>query len=178
MLEAIKAGKDPRKPRAKHMTTPVSPVWVSGLRDLVRDPNSAKYAFETQLVTADMSILTLEGALPAAHLYEGDMVITSHGALPLLRLRAVHIPQEIRLGHAPCYSLGPDQHHPCDLFPSQMVKQPSCEMVFARDLIGKGKIGYRSVPQARLFALHFAMDVAVYTQGLGLRAAKPVTEPV
>lgn len=160
------------------MTTPVSPIRVSGLRDRARDPNSTKHALETQLVTADMLILTLDGALPAAHLYEGDMVITSHGALPLLRLRAVHIPQAIRLVHAPCYSFGPDQHQPCDLFPSQMIKGPSGDTIFARDLIGQDKIGYRNVPQARLFALHFALDVSIYTQGLTLRAAKPVIAPV
>ena len=54
--------------RAKQMTIPVSPALLMGLRDLVQSPIDAKPALETQLIMADLPILTLEGALPAEHL--------------------------------------------------------------------------------------------------------------
>ena len=91
------------------MTISVSPALVMGFRDLVQRPNDAKPALETQLIMADLPILTLEGALPAEHLYLGDRVITSIGALPLQALMPVHIAQPLRVVHLDAYALGSDQ---------------------------------------------------------------------
>ena len=104
------------------MTIPVSPALLMGLRDLVQSPIDAMPALETQLIMADLPILTLEGALPAEHLYVGDRVITNIGALPLQALMPVHIAQPLRLVHLEAYALGSDQTQHCDLFPSQLLK--------------------------------------------------------
>ncbi|MBF9040654.1 hypothetical protein LSUCC0387_07080 [Rhodobacterales bacterium LSUCC0387] len=118
------------------MTIPVSPALLMGLRDLVQSPIDTKPALETQLIMAGLPILTLEGALPAEHLYVGDRVITSIGALPLQTLMPVHIAQPLRVVHLGAYALGSDQTQPCDLFPSQWIKTRQGDMAFARDLIG------------------------------------------
>jgi len=158
------------------MTIPVSPALLMGLRDLVQSPIDAKPALETQLIMADLPILTLEGALPAEHLYVGDRVITSIGALPLQELMPVHISQPLRVVHLEAYALGSDQTQPCDLFPSQLLKTRQGDMAFARDLIGQTGVKYRNLPQARLLALHFTCDVQIFANGLILQAARSVDQ--
>ena len=154
------------------MTIPVSPALLTGLRNLVQSPIDANPALETQLIMADLPILTLEGALPAEHLYVGDRVITSIGSLPLQALMPVHIAQPLRLVHLEAYALGSDQTQPCDLFPSQLLKTRHGDMAFARDLIGQTGVKYRNLPQARLLALHFTRDVQIFANGLILQAAR------
>jgi hypothetical protein len=134
--------------RAKHMTIPVSPALLMGLRDLVQSPNDAKPALETQLIMADLPILTLEGALPAEHLYVGDRVITSIGALPLQALMPVHIAQPLRVVHLEAYAFGSDQAQPCDLFPSKLLKTRQGDLAFARDFIGQRGVRYRNLPRS------------------------------
>ena len=158
------------------MTIPVSPALLMGLRDLVQSPNDAKPALETQLIIADLPILTIEGALPAEHLDVGDRVITSIGALPLQALMPVHIAQPLRVVHLEAYALGSDQTQPCDLFPSQLLKTRLGDMAVARDFIGQRGVKYRDLPQARLLALQFTRDVQIFANGLILQAARSVDQ--
>jgi len=160
------------------MTIPVSPALLMGLRDWAQSPIDAMPALETQLIMADLPNLTLEGALPAEHLYVGDRVITSIGALPLQALMPVHIAQTLRLVHLEAYALGPDQTQPCDLFPSQLLKTRHGDMAFARDLIGQTGVKYRNLAQARLVALQFTRDVQIFANGLILQAARSVDQAV
>ena len=158
------------------MTIPVSPALLMALRDSVQSPIDTKPPLETQLIMADLPILTLEGALPAEHLYVGDCVITSIGALPLQALMPVHIAQPLRVVHLEAYALGSDQTQPCDLFPSQLLKTRQGEMAFARDFIGQRGARYRNLPQARLLALHLTCDVQIFANGLILQAARSVDQ--
>ena len=158
------------------MTIPVSPALLMGLRDLVQSPNDAKPALETQLIMADLPILTLEGAMPAEHLCVGDRVFTSIGALPLQALMPVHIAQPLCVVYLEAYALGSDQTQPCDLCPSQLLKMRQGDMAFARDFIGQRGVSYRNLPQARLLALHFARDVQIFANGLILQAACSVDQ--
>ena len=96
---------------------------------------------------ADLPILTLEGALPAEHLYVGDRVITSIGALPLQALMPVHIAQPLRVLHLEAYALGSNQTQPCDLFPSQLLKTRQGDLACARDFIGQRGVRYRNLPR-------------------------------
>ena len=140
------------------MTIPVSSALLMGLRDLVQSPIDTKPALETQLVMADLPILTLEGALP------------------LQALMPVHIAQPLRMVHLEAYALGSDQTQPYDLFPSQLLKTRQDDMAFARDFIGQRGVRYRNLPQARLLALHFTRDVQIFANGLILQAARSVDQ--
>ncbi len=157
------------------MTIPVSPALLMGLRDLVQSPIDAMPALETQLIMADLPILTLEGALPAEHLYVGDRIITGIAALPLQALMPVHIAQPLRLVHLEAYALGSDQTQPCDVCP-RLLKTRQGDMAFARDFIGQRGVRYRNLPQTRLLALHFARDVQIFANGLILQAARLVDQ--
>ena len=125
---------------------------------------------------ADLHILTLEGALPAEHLYVGNRVITSIGAPPLQALMPVHIAQPLRVVHLEAYALGSDQTQPCDLFPIQLLKTRQGDMAFARDFIRQRGVKYRNLPQARLLTLHFVRDVQIFANGLILQAARSVDQ--
>ena len=133
-------------------------------------------------------ILTLDGALPVAHLHPGDTVITRHGACPLARIEKVTMIAGTPIVEVSRNALGGR--------PERDVWLPATQRILIRDWRAKALYGQPQacVPAGQLtdgeyirlsqldhdvtgFALHFGRPKVFYADGLELASADRLTVP-
>jgi hypothetical protein len=142
---------------------------------------AATIPHETAVVTgvpAGTGILTLDGSLPVEHLTPGDRVITRRGAMRLLAVSVTVVRDAAMMRIAPG-ALGHDR-------PDRPLHLPARQPVLLRDwrapaLFGMGQamvpaarladgafVAPVTLPEVRLFALHFDAAEVIYADGVEL----------
>lgn len=134
------------------------------------------------------SVLTLDGALPAEHLYPGDAVITRHGARPLTGIDHVTLPAGTPIVEITQNALGGR--------PERDLWLPASQRILIRDWRAKALYGQAQVciPSGQLvdgeyirlteltedvtgFALRFGRPEVFYADGVELASADPLNVP-
>jgi hypothetical protein len=137
-------------------------------------------------VPAGTGILTLDGLLPAEHLTPGDRVITRRGASRLRALSVTLVQDAAMIRIAPG-ALGHDR-------PDRPLHLPAGQPLLLRDwraaalfgaaqamvpaarLADGGFVVPVTLPEVRLFALHFDAPEVVYADGVEL-GCDPLEQP-
>jgi hypothetical protein len=140
-------------------------------------------------IAADSRVMTRDGALPVAHLYAGDQLVTRHGPRPVIAIARIELPKGTPIVTIAQNALGGR--------PERDLWLPAAQRLLIRDWRAQALYGQSQVcvPVGQLadgdfirldvltkpvvgFALRFGRPAVFCADGLELASADPLIAPV